>query len=550
MKVNKGAVAYGIIAIFVIVVVYTVLYFTLLNTYASVSLHMTVTNSTGAYPYNVSYIRVNVTNTGDKLVKGLLLNIYVNGASKKLYTISIPVKKTAELNFSYLYSAPGNYSFSAIANPGDILNLSSSSITSASQNVTVLHTQSPVLADYLPTLSGGYTKSIALSSYGVSVVPILFSQYYLGTEASILSSRTSAIEDIVSHLGTLGSLENAYTTNNSILVGQVWMQGTSPASVAGTMEGLGFASQSPIGGGSVRYLSKGTTSACIYFQGGWTKMVYVVYNGSTTCADYYSAQPNSSITNSMVSTINSSRYLSNATAVFTYANTSDVGGLIFTNSSTFGLGNIFASNYGIFMSIISKTHNYKNGSYVCDGLLNDNNSICTIYGIALNASFKNFSLVDSQMNTPNYTASIYSIVPVNETSAAYGSGVSLIKHLNITEKPYKWTSAFQDSCSMSNTSIGCAVVNGTVDTAVLNFTNNFNSTIKLNSLSCYLGIPSAQVPISKSLLPGKSLLYNTSCTYGTLSSFGLVSNYTLLLNYTIRGLNKTASGYLKLSGLS
>ena len=90
-------------------VVYTAIYFTLLNSYAAVVVHMNVTNSTGAYPYNVSYIRLMINNTGDKLIKDMVLNVYVNGTSKKLYRITIPTHKTAELNFTYVYSSPGNY---------------------------------------------------------------------------------------------------------------------------------------------------------------------------------------------------------------------------------------------------------------------------------------------------------------------------------------------------------------------------------------------------------------------------------------------------------
>ncbi|MEM3841385.1 MAG: hypothetical protein QXN59_01675 [Candidatus Micrarchaeaceae archaeon] len=549
MKVGNSAIAYGIIAIFVIVVVYTAIYFTILNTSASVEVHMSITNATNVYPYNISYIRINVTNTGGKLIKGLLLNVYVNDVSKKLYTLTIPVKKTAELNFSYIYNSPGNYSFSALANPGDILNLSKSSITLASQTVRVRRPQSPIIADYLPNLHGGYTKNIALSAYGVSVAPALFSQYSLGPEVSIMSNRTSSIEDIISHLSSVESLENAYTANNSILVGQAWIQGTSPSILAGTMEGLGFSELSPLSNGSVRYLYKGNTSACIYFQDGWTKLVYVINNGSATCANYYAYPQNLSAIESVTNEINASRYLSNSTALFTYANSSQVGGIIFKNATTLSLSNIFANSYGIFISTLSKTHNYKNGSYVCYGLLNYNNSICTIYGIALNSSFKNFSLVESEMDTPNYTVSIYSIVPVGETSAAYLSGVKLIKHLNITEEPYEWVSAFSDSCTL-NAKISCKVVNWTVNSAELNFTNNMNSTIRLDSLACYLSIPSALSKIGESILPGKSLLYNATCSYGAIGSFGIISNYTLQLNYTINGKNETANGYLKLSELS
>ena len=548
MKVSKSAVAYGIIAIFAIVVIYTAIYFTLLNSYASISMQLSVTNTTNVYPYNSSYLRLNITNTGSKLVKGLLLNIYVNGVSKKLYTISIPVKKTAELNFTYIYSSPGNYSFSAIANPGDILNLSKSSITKASQNVTVLEPQSPLIIDYLPKLSGGYTKTVALNGYGVSVVPELFSQYNLGEAASVFQSRTSAIKNILAYFGGIDSFEGGYTANNSIMVGQAWLQGTSPAALSSTMQGLGFSIDNT--SSTVKYLSEGEISACIYFQNGWTKMVYTVSNATVSCIKYYSTTPNSSISGNIINEINSSRYLQNATSAFTYTNTSAVGGMLFKNSTTLSLGNIFASNYGIFLSMLSKTHNSKNSSYVCNGILNDNNTVCTIYGIAQNSSFRNFSLVDSEMLTRNYTASIYSIVPVSETSSAYYSGISLIKHLNISEIPYEWSSAFADSCGLYNTSIGCKVANGTVDSASLNFTNEFNSTINLNSLSCYLAVPSAPNIVNRVLRPGKSTAYNVSCTYGSLSSFGVVSNYTLELNYTIGGVTKTASGYLKLSGLS
>ena len=199
--------------------------------------------------------------------------------------------------------------------------------------------------------------------------------------------------------------------------------------------------------------------------------------------------------------------------------------------------------------MLSKTRNYANGSYVCSGLLDDNNTICTIYGISFNSSFSNFSLVDSRLSTTNYTASIYSIVPVKETAGAYSNGVSLLEHLNISGPKYTWTSAFSDSCGLYNTSISCSVKNATASSAELNLTNKMNSTIHLNSAACYLQSESPPLQINSSLKPGESGVYNVTCTYGAVSSFAIVSNYTIALNYSINGKVHTATGYLKLSEL-
>ena len=532
-------------------VVYTAIYFTLLNSYAAVVVHMNVTNSTGAYPYNVSYIRLMINNTGDKLIKDMVLNVYVNGTSKKLYRITIPTHKTTELNFTYVYSSPGNYSFSAIANPGDILNLSSSSVTTVTKKVSVSSPEAPLVMDYLPNLNNGYTKSIALNSYGVLVVPQLLSQYDIGQEQTVLQNKTAAIEQVLSKLSGVESFDGAYASNKSLTVGQAWLQGVGPAYVASIMEGLGYAVQPEPRNvsSSFDYLTRGDLSACIFFSGGWTKVIYAISNGSVQCTAFVSTKPSLNASESIIAAINSSRYLSNATSDFVYknANTSDIGSIIFRNATTIGIGNIFISDYGLFLSMLSKTHNYANGSYVCSGLLDNNNTICTIYGISFNSSFSNFSLVDSRLSTPNYTASIYSIVPVKETAAAYGSGVSLLGRLNISEAPYTWTSAFSDSCGMYNASISCSVKNATASSAELNLTNKLNSTIHLNSLACYLEYASPPIQINSSLKPGESGEYNITCNYGVVSSFAIVSNYTLALNYTVSGKVHSATGYLKLS---
>ena len=532
-------------------VVYTAIYFTLLNSYAAVVVHMNVTNSTGIYPYNVSYIRLAINNTGEKLIKGMVLNVYVNGTSKKLYRITIPTHKVAELNFTYVYPGPGNYSFSVIANPGRILNLSSSSVTTVTKKVTVLPPEAPLVMDYIPSLTNGYTKSIALSSYGVSVVPTLLSQYDIGQEQTVLQNKTGAIEQVLSKLSGIESFDGAYSSNKSLTVGQAWIRGVGPAYISSVMEGLGYAPQPEPMNISPKfdYLTKGDVSACIFFSGGWTKLVYVISNASEQCTSFVSAKPSLNSSESIISAINSSRYLSNATSEFVYANTSDIGGIIFRNATTLGIGNIFINNYGLFLSMLSKTRNYANGSYVCSGLLDDNNTICTIYGISFNSSFSNFSLVDSRLSTPNYTASIYSIVPVKETSGAYSNGVSLLEHLNISGPKYTWTSAFSDSCGFYNTSISCSVKNATASSAELNLTNKMNSTIHLNSAACYLQSESPPQQINSSLKPGESGVYNVTCTYGAVSSFAIVSNYTIALNYSINGKVHAATGYLKLSEL-
>ena len=532
--------------------VYTAIYFTLLNSYAAVVVHMNVTNSTAAYPYNVSYIRLTINNTGEKLIKDMVLNIYVNGTSKELYRVTIPTHKAAELNFSYIYPGPGNYSFSAIANPGSILNLSSSSVTTVAKRVIVSPPEAPLVMDYLPNLSNSYTKSIALDSYGVSVVPQLLSQYDIGQEQTVLQSKTGAIEQVLSKLSGVESFDGAYTSNKSLTVGQAWIQGVGPLYVSSVMEGLGYVLQPGPKNASVQfdYLTRGNVSVCTLFSDGWTKLIYAISNGSEQCTAFVSAKPDLNASGSIISAINSSRYLSNATSEFVYANTSDIGGIVFRNATTLGIGNIFISDYGLFLSMLSKTHNYANGSYVCSGLLDDNNTVCTIYGISLNSSFSNFSLVDSKLVTPNYTASIYSVVPVKETDAAYGSGVLLLGHLNISETPYTWTSAFSDSCGLYNTSISCSVKNATASSAELNLTNKLNSTIHLNSVACYLQSASPPQQIDSSLKPGESGEYNINCTYGAVSSFAIVSNYTLALNYTINGKTRITTGYLKLSELS
>ena len=113
---TKEILVYVLIAAIIVVVVLFALGSSILGSSYNVNVALYPVGQSAIYPYQTSQFAINVTNNGSK-ISNLLLGFYINGISISTNTLSIPAHQSVILYRNYTYTASGNYSFQAVADP-------------------------------------------------------------------------------------------------------------------------------------------------------------------------------------------------------------------------------------------------------------------------------------------------------------------------------------------------------------------------------------------------------------------------------------------------
>ena len=143
----------------------------------SVRLRQLDANQT-TYPYQISRFRIYINNTGTSLIKGLVLETYINGQELRTFTVQLPPKTNTEINFTYdAYPVNGIYQFQAVADPAHLLDVQNRSMASSSYSVTVAPPQVPDVYTSMPNSNVNTTEHFSFLQSGLAAALYLSSQY-------------------------------------------------------------------------------------------------------------------------------------------------------------------------------------------------------------------------------------------------------------------------------------------------------------------------------------------------------------------------------------
>ncbi len=547
MAFNKNVIFYLVMAVVVIAIIY-VLASALIHPAYSIYVHLYNSSGANLYPFNTTDFAIVINNTGSYGVHDMLVGFYIDGSALHLYNASIPAHKSAVIYTNYTYTANGTYSFSAIADPGHVIDIPDRGATAASIAMNVSQNESGQAYSSMPNNGIVSSYNFTLMQNIGPVLAELSSKYNVSRMNSLLVPNKTVMDSIMSDLyGTLNSVHGAvvrYANGSSAYA--LWLQGTGgPGIIDKILGSFGYNSISESDGIQMFDLGNGT-SACISFSGGWTKIVSYHSVGSATCASLNAAYaPTRSA--EVYTAMNSSAHFLGHIGRFFY-NTSAAGFSYLGN--TFGEGNgsisgsnIFQNNYGIFISYINRTSANNSNPGRCFGLLSNNSAVCSVYilqGAGINAPV---SLVKSEELTNNYRIEMYSFVNSTEAVDAHLNAYDLIKSLNISQSPLLWRSAFNDTCSIPINGISCGIVgfNYTSNTASMNITNNLNTSLKLNYDACYISGLQSNETINRTIAPRSSISQDVKCYNIPIPLLSAVTSYNLYMNYTLD--NRTGSVY-------
>lgn len=514
----------------------------------SLSVSMQAYPTMHLYAYNTTFFNITVKNTGSS-ISGMVVGLYENGTAIKTYKVSIPHGDSVSIDANYTFTASGTYTFKAIADPSQLFNIADRASTVSSTTINVSQSASPDIYASMPNNNIKSTSSFTFSSQGLRSISMLSSIYNasfftdaFGPAAKVLPSLFISLYGYVAYANSA-----AVVYDNKSTAYALWLKGTiEPGTIDSLLSTFNFKHSSIIRNSTqISYWKmSNTTSICVLYQSGWTKIVSY-YNASisnATCASIagYSYASNESA--QLVSALRQNKNLSAYQSKLIYVNSTNTGSALFYNSSTLGAMNLFQNNYGLFAGMIM--HNYTVGQNTCYGLLYSSNSInvCSVYMIpASGKALAQYGMINSTEATHNYTAMLYSLTNQSLLMAAHESAVELIGSLGLP-KSMSWVSIFKNTCSLSNSSMLCSVnsFNYSTSTASISIKNLLSNPVSLNSISCYMSGSAAQTSkLNISISHNSTSSISTYCSSLSLPVISTGENYVLALNYTY--MNKTGA---------
>jgi CARDB len=561
----KEILIYVILAIVIIAAVVFVLNSSMIFKSSTYNIKVSILGDNGStvYPYQTSHFVVNVTNAGGAQVNGLLVGIYLNGIEQNESTVDLPAGKSITITKNYTYQYPGPFTFEAVADPGDLLPLANRSAAQSSITTNVAFPQVPNVYISIPntniidtqsfTLNGGgaISASAVAQRYNISIVNKLFGP---GETVS-----AKIYQDVYPYTANVYGAYAAYT-NNTIAY-SAWMSGTlDPQFISSVISSFGIKIlqvNTPKQDFEYAKISN-TTSMCLFYNGGWTKLVDY-YNASVTpqtCANIVVSTYVPSETNTIVNLHNNNTMLSHLQSKFFYTNSTIGGSALEFTANNVTLTNIFENGFGVFISSVKHVlvplniTGAKNST--CYGLIYSNNGV-NMCSYAIPTRTYNYSLqyglINSSYITSNYIINMYSLVNGSELVAAHENAGDLFSALNVSGKSINWQLSFKNSCVFENSSIGCKFVSFDYknNTAFFNITNKLSRSIKINQLNCELNPGFPNVTINKTIAANGTLAIGQYCNVVPETNVAAQSIYELILNYTYNNVTKIAIGNLNVT---
>ncbi|MDE1856784.1 MAG: hypothetical protein KGH98_01730 [Candidatus Micrarchaeota archaeon] len=562
MEISRNEILiYGAVAIIISIAGAYVLHSQLSQSYG-VSVRLTNLDSyKSVYPYMVGHMSINITNTGQSTIKGDPLVVYMNGQAYT-YRITLAPGQSGTIPFNAPYDYSGTYNFSAVFDPGTLLNVADRAAAQAalSVNVTEPGPQNPFLS--IPNANATRAISFTLERNVTEDPAVLYTEYNLSFLGPTLGLSPGIGTKIYADLlGLITQLNGTYVAySNGASAYSAWMQGpVVPAYISEIMSSYPFPARNvSVNGTGVTELRLGnTTSMCYYYSGGYTKLVeYSNDSKQGTCASIINAsyRPDlaRAINDSFAADKAFSRYLDN----FFYSINSTVEGRLWSYTNTTLSGSVLVTNrYGTFLSRVTTNKpplNITTTGMSCLGLSysKGNTSACSKYILPANSNVTSIALINTTEITPAYNITMYSVVNSTQAIAAHQSATNLLDKLNVSGASLSWAPAVQSSCSLSNLSIGCRFSNYDYanSTATVNLTNNHTSSIVLNWISCYLPGVGPHYPYNSTIKAGQQYQVFFPCSLAPGPSYlAAKTSYTLTVNYTLSGRNVTDVGTLNVT---
>lgn len=553
----KEMIVYLIIAIVVIVAVALFLGKDLLAPNYNVSVSLYGVGSNPTYPYQTSHFAINITNHGSSPISNLLLGFYLDGSQISTNSLSIPAGESIVLLRNYTYPSPGTYDFQAVADPGHVLEISNRNATQSSLSYNILQTETANPYSSMPNNNITATQSFTLSGTGLISSAAVASKYNITLFNQLFGPGGTLPLKIVEDLyGYVAYSNGAYATySNKSAAYTNWLQGTvDPQLVNLVTSSFGIKTREESDNVSYSMLTN-TTSMCVFYSKGWTKIIsYYNNSNGTTCLNLSSNNYSSTESLVFINLLKNNSKLTHYQSGFIYNNSTTAGTVLDYSKNNLTVTNIFFNKYGLFLSSIlqlNKTRNVTAVNYTCNGLIynSSNISVCSyIIPPSVGNVSETYGLVNSTYIVPHYIFSMYSLVNETDLTLAHDNAAHLMSSLDVNETPAEWQSAYKTTCTLENQSIGCKFLSFSyTDNATLNITNHLYGPITLNQLNCEIAPGFKNATVNKTIAQNSTLELQTHCNLIAVPLSSEISSYNLIFNYTYRNSTHILLGFLNVS---
>ncbi len=531
------------------------------------------TNVLPIYPYQTTVFNITVTNNGGKEVVAMPVAFYLNGNQRNYSKFTIPAHQSLSVQESYTYTTPGGFLFSAAIDPGNVLNIANRSSTRKSIGVVV---SAPQLADVYQSVVNSniiYTDSFTTSGTGLLTGALMANLYPISSVSWINGGGDGGIlykvyQDVYLYVSVANGAYSAYANGSASYT--AWLQGTlNPEQVGRIVSSFGK-KVSLIGRGanSIEYSPiSNTVSACSYYQGGWTKIIEL-YNDSNggNCLAVALSNYTPTESNAIAAGLKGTRMGSFLTANqlnatkeiqwshFYYNNATVLGQMVEYGGNTIAAATLFQLQHptGVFLSRITSTatnvmavnstclglNSVINGTSFCSEVLSTN-------GIVGNQSY---GTVYTKFISSNYIAEVYSLIGMNNLTAAHANAGELISRLGIKSSSVKWTSIFRNDCAFES-GFRCIFnnieANGSVNMTITNI--NYSS-VKLDNITCAMGVGAPAMVLNGTLAQGQNITVLTPCHSLPTPAFAAEIAFGLKLGFNYHNIPTVVNGTLNLTG--
>ncbi len=555
---------YAIAIVIAIAIIYTSYAFTQTGAY-SVKVEFSPNNyssNTTLYPFDTISTKLTVINSGPSKLSKLPLLVYLNGNKLRSYVVTLPPKSEINLSIAYTFNNSGNYTFEAVADPADLLNLKNRAASQQSFTVPVAVPEKPDLYVSIPNSNITSTKEFTLYPKGIAFSSIAALNYNLSYFKNLFGPAYPVVGNSITDLALLVHIMNGVYANysNGAKVSSLWMNGNISVKYLNTIlqkNNLSYSLFNISGVNGVYFKYNNSTSICTSQNHGWVK-VLSVYNASSnyTCKNIISKNYTPTEAVIIKNSLNSSKPLMNYSSGFLYTNTTYTGFSTSLSPNSISQMNIFENAYGNFASNILKLNkaiNYSN--MTCKGEITSNQSeniqLCSylISPVYQASAFSNYTMAKSNEVGNKYILSMYSFTNSNYSSSIVPNAAHLISALKVNQSTYAWKPSAVSSCQFYNNSLSCKFNSYKQSNNMINFTihNNGNSAVKITSAACFM--------------PGLRKYYKENATINATSQASLsvecnsiiipidvsYNDYNLTINYTEDGKPYTISGIAKIA---
>jgi hypothetical protein len=561
----KEIAIYAVLAIVIVALVVYALSSRLFSSSYNVSVSILQAGGTPSYPYRASHFLINVTNKGSGNIDGMLLGFYLNSIPVNTSTVSIPAGQSVTIERNYTYQYPGNYSFQAVADPSDLLNMVNRQ--DAQQTLTIRINAPQVANPYVSIPNGNITdtQSFTTTGSGLFGAAGAAQRYNLSLFNRVFGPSENLTLKVFENLaGYISYANGAYAKySNKSVAYSVWLQGPiTPTLVTYVVSSFNNVKTKQKGGITYTTLSN-TTSMCTWYDSGWTKIVtYQNSSTSETCIGFAGSNFSPTESQLFIGLLKNNTNMTRYQARFLYANITPLGSLVQYSNNSITTTNLFTDPYGFFFaSSIERNGMPLNVSKVndtCYGLIygTANVNVCSQLLPTRNYSVDlPYGLLNSSEITTNYTVSLYSLVNESNLMAAHYDAANLISTLGINESHAIWLNGFRSRCDINSTSsLACGFLNYnyTSTTAQISLTNRFGSPITIKSIGCELAAGFPITNTSQQIGANSTVNFFFKCYAPATPLTAAINEYSLQMNYTVNNTKETAYGVLNITnqGLS